>query len=93
MKETNIFIFEPFNWGFCGGAIVVIANTFDQAVHLAREACTDIDDEEEIIYDGLFSRDQKDMEEDYWDQWLLTGEFKVLDDKNPRVVVNNWNYS
>ena len=91
MKETGMYIFEPYNWGFCGGAIVVIANTFDQAVHLAKEDCTDADDEEQ--YDGVFLRDREDMKEDYWDQWLLTGEFKVLDDKDPRVIVNNWNYS
>lgn len=91
MKETTMYIFEPCNWAYCGGAIVVIADIFGQAVRLAKEACTDKDDEK--IYDGVFSRDREDMEEDYWDQWLLTGEFKVLDDKSPRVVVNNWNYS
>lgn len=91
MKETIMYIFEPCNWAYCGGAIVVIAENFDQAVYLAKEACTDKDDEE--TYDGIFSRDQKDMEENHWDQWLLTEEFKILDDKSPRVVVNNWNYS
>jgi hypothetical protein len=91
MKKTNMFIFEPCSWSHCGGAIAVIANTFDQAVHLAREACTDADDEEQ--YDGVFSRDRKDMKKDCCDQWLLTGEFRILNDKNPRVVVNNWNYS
>lgn len=90
MNETTIYIFEPCNWAYCGGAIAVIANTFDQAVRLAREACTDADDEEQ--YDGVFSRDRKDMKEDCCDQWLLTGEFRILNDKNPRVVVNNWNY-
>ena len=30
----KLFIFEPYNWAYCGGAIGIIANTFEDAVDL-----------------------------------------------------------
>ena len=93
VKKTNMFIFEPYNWSYCGGAIIVVADTFEKAVILAKESCENGDYEDDEEYEGIFSQEKDDFEKDSWDQWLLTEKFVVIDHREARVVVNNWNYS
>ena len=93
VKKTNMFIFEPYSWSHCGGAIVVIADTFKEAAILAKENCTtDYDRKNGEEYDGVFSSETSGLKEDESGQWVLTKKFEVVDNKKHRVVVNNWNY-
>ena len=94
VKKTNMFIFEPYNWPRCVGAIVVIADKFKEAAILARENCTtDYDRKNGEEYDGVFSGETSGLEDEKSGQWILTKKFEVIDNRKPRVVVNNWDYS
>ncbi len=94
IKITNLFVFEPFNWPRCAGAIVVIADKFKEAVILARDSCTtDIDRKNGDEYDGVFSQETSGLEHERRGQWLLTKKLQVIDNKKPRVISDNWNYN
>jgi len=86
-KKTNIYLFEPYDWAYCSGTIVVIAKTFKHAIILANKKYIRSSKEK-----GTFSKNKKDLEKDSCNQWLLTDSLEVLDDKKPRVVISNWNY-
>jgi hypothetical protein len=92
----KLFIFEPYNWDYCGGAIGVISDSFENAVDLIIETNRKLTAESDRIgyeYEKeFFSETPKNFKEDHWDQWLLTEAIKVPDEEKPRVVFDNWNY-
>jgi hypothetical protein len=86
----KLFIFEPYQWEYCGGTIVVIAENYDQAIDLLL----DIKDENGELEYGrdYFSTDPDDFTYG-WDQWLLSQEIELKDNLEPKVIVQNWNYA
>jgi hypothetical protein len=92
MKTTiKLFIFEPYDWAYCGGAVGIVAENFEQAVELAIEEFTD----DEGVCDDKFQKTTEGFEKDHWSQWLLSDELTIIEDgpPNPRVLFCNWNYS
>ena len=94
----NLYVFVPYEWDYCGGAIGVVASDFDEAVEIIkavkhRQPGTS---EERFPYKNhLFIKPEREYEylakEDSWEQWILEYECKTDDDKGPRVVFDNWN--
>ena len=95
MKATTtikLFIFEPYSWAYCGGAVGIVAENFEQAVELAIEEYTDPEDG---TCDDKFQRTTEGFQEDSWSQWLLSDELTIVEEgkPNPRVLFCNWNFA
>jgi len=100
----KLFIFEPYEWDYCGGAIGVISDTFENAVK-----CILLEDQKqarEQSKEGLynmssytnykkkhFAKTSEGFIKDHWDQWLLTNTFDLPEETEERVVFDNWNYA
>lgn len=91
--KTNmkLFIFEPYVWAYCGGAIGVVAMDFEEAVKLAKES----EKNDDGGYDGDFQKIAEKLKKDHWDQWLLSAELTIMEEgpPNPRVLFNNYNHA
>ena len=89
--KTNLYVFEPCEWEYCGGAILVIAKTFEQAIKLAAKS--EVMEGSEFF--GLFSKNEQELKErnGSCNQWLLTHKFQISDTGEPRVLVNNYNFA
>lgn len=87
----KLFIFEPYEWVYCGGAIGAIAETFDKAVNLIIESGREGGHERYKV--KFFQPTAEFFKEDSWDQWLLTCELTIIDDGPSRVIFDNWNYA
>ncbi len=85
----RVFIFEPCNWEYCGGALGVIANDFDEAVKLLRKEGK----ERSNNHMGNFSESREDYPDENSGQWLLTNTFDISDSEKPRVFLFNFNYA
>ena len=98
----KLFIFEPYKWNHCGGAIGVIARTFQEAVNAVIAT-----DKFEVWRDmrlgsGLamrsyrrhqFATDPSYFEKPRYHQWLLTHEVIVNGHDRIQVLFDNWNYA
>lgn len=85
----NLYIFEPYKWTYCGGAIGVVAEDFEKTVDLIIDNNQD-SDSYRVEY---FQRTPENFRDGMWDQWLLTHDILVNPDRRPGVLFNNWNYS
>lgn len=104
----KIFVFEPFEWNYCGGAIVVIAATEQRAHELiwthekqekdrSNAAMAELGDKVtpfSIETDGAMFAPYPKIKDRYMetDRWELTGEFPLLNLESERVVTFNYNY-
>lgn len=100
----KLFIFEPYEWGYCGGAIGVISDTFENAVKfiLLEDQKQAGEQAKEGLYDMSsyvnykkknFAKNTDTFKKDHWDQWLLTNTLDVPEETEERVVFDNWNYA
>lgn len=87
----NLYIFEPYKWPHCRGAIGVVAENFEKAVNLIINSKYNQDGDSFQI--EHFQRTPENLKEDMWDQWLLTHDIPVSPDRQPGVLFSNWNYS
>jgi hypothetical protein len=101
--NMNLYIFEPYDWDYCGGAIGIIADTFGQAVetiiaadkiqakHKAKE--WGLSDGSCRRYEPeYFQRSKEVFEDEGSDQWLLTHTIPLPATYIiPRVMFDNWN--
>jgi hypothetical protein len=104
--RMKLFIFEPYRWEYCGGAIGIVASTFSEAVnHIVAKAkweawitnkciphssANPIEPYYKHSYFGLTSSDFGDR---LWDNWILTNVFGLKFECNPFVAFDNWNYA
>lgn len=88
-KKRFLFVFEPYEWCYCGGAIGVIAETYDEAVELIVKSSSKYEKYER----KFFSKSEECFKKDHYDQWLLTDTIEVNSSEQSRIVFNNWNYS
>ena len=100
----NLYIFEPYDWSYCGGAIGIIAETFNKAVkiiveadkirakHNAKSSRLSVDSHR-MYRAGYFQRDKKVFKEDTSDQWLLTHRIPTSPGNLPEILFDNWNYA
>ena len=95
----KLFVFEPYKWDYCGGAIGVIAKDFKRAVKLIVESGENIkmDDDDDEVLDNpykpeYFSETKNKFKKESFNQWLLTKTIKVVD-YNEQVLFDNWNYA
>lgn len=88
----KLFIFEPYEWAYCGGAIGVIANGFKEAVDIIIKEDEKREEEDRIYSKKHFARTPNKFKNDHYDQWLLTHVLNVSEETS-RVVFDNWNYS
>jgi len=105
----KIFIFTPFQWSYCGGAIGAVAENYDEAVSILRaykekdplygvECPSGYISEHEYIYPygkALFIKpgEEDKAEVDETNQWILTYSAEVNDSHGPRIVLDNWNFA
>ena len=103
----NLYIFEPYEWAYCGGAIGVLADSYTKAVDLIVEKDKkhakdrfETESWHKLTINDLrsyrheyFSRTEDKFKKDHYDQWLLTVELPVASNGSPRVLFNNWNYA
>ena len=87
--KKNLYVFEPHAWKCSRGAMMIVAESFEQAVMFA---ITNGRDRTPVLYDGLFSRSRAELEKvgDKPDgKWLLTHELRLADDIGPGILVNS----
>jgi len=101
----NLYIFEPYEWEYCGGAIGIIARTFDEAAETIVEY--DRPQAEQMAKELGFSVDScRQYKSEYFrtnietfvkdgdNQWLLSHTIPLPDTYIiPRVMFNNWNFA
>ena len=103
----KLYIFEPYDWDYCGGAIGILANSFEEAIDLIVEEDKEnakrrieVGHFDNITIDGLrthrrshFAETEDKFGGNGYNQWLLTSELVVVDNGLPRILFNNWNYA
>jgi hypothetical protein len=89
----KLFIFEPYEWEYCGGALGVIAESYEQAIQLLLNIKDSNDDHE--FKSEFFAKNKTDAEKfnETIDKWLLTQEVELKCDLKPEVILNNWNWA
>jgi len=90
-NKKFLFIFEPYEWDYCGGVIGVIAGIYVDAINLIIDIKSD--DGVKRFKPEMFSKDKKCFKDSHYDQWLLTNTIEVNDSEQSRIVFNNWNYA
>ena len=90
----KIFLFRP-RWDYCGGGIVVIANTVEEAWALARQ---EEEKEKEIPGRSWKEYDREVRVLTNHDYIADVGTWQVVDsfdvsEKTPRVVLFDWNHA
>lgn len=89
----NVYVFEPYNWGYCGGAIVVVAETEQRAKELILTKQRAEHDDEYLPWNDSYAERFKQNEED-GNCWELTS---VIECYTPvqieRVICFNYNYA
>ena len=88
----KIFIFEPYNWDYCGGALVVIADSYEGAIELLMQIKNPYNNEPEFGEHTFYKTEVKDLKERSY-QWILSVEFELKGEHKPKVIINNWNYA
>lgn len=100
----KLYIFEPYEWSHCGGAIGVIAETFDKAVKMiivddktqakqeAQNGKLSADDYR-TYRSKYFQRNLNVFKKSHYDQWLLTHKIQLTTSEQPRILFDNWNYA
>jgi len=93
--EMTLFIFEPAEfWGYCGGAIGVVAGTFARAVELLREVEDPYDGERMYDSSTFHETTPRERPDASWDHWVLTHELILRDEyEEEEVLFHNWNYA
>jgi len=90
-NKLFLFIFEPYEWDYCGGAIGAIAGTYVDAVNLITNIKST--DGVKRFKSKMFSKDKRYFKKDHYDQWLLTNTIEIVGPEQSRIVFNNWNYA
>jgi len=97
----ELFVFEPHEWVCCGGAIGVIASSFEEAVNLIieedKKRCSNCEwfSVDRLYYKKYFAKTPTKFRKDSVDQWLLTSTTKISSKSNiksPVILFDNWNY-
>lgn len=92
----KIWLFEPYMWDYCGGAVVVIAETFEDAVALIRKGNEEIGDYEKdaLFFDSIQNAVPHGKKSNWEHPWLLTGSWELADTQiKGRLVTINYNYA
>jgi hypothetical protein len=89
---------------YCGGAIGVVAESFEAAVKIivandiikakqeAKQSGEGAPDYRRY-YPKYFSKDGAGFKKDNDDQWLLTHELDLAGSPPPAILFDNWNYA
>ena len=96
----KLFVFLPYEWAYCGGAIGITAETFEDAVDFIvekdRKRCAKIG---RSGYKPIrnykkeyFAKSSDSFKKDRSDQWLLTNVFDIPKEKETRIAFDDWNY-
>ncbi len=88
----KLYIFEPYKFDWCGGAIVVVAEDFEQAVDFIMEIKNRHG--RGLKYDRsrlLKNKDNYSWDKSVYNQWVLTHELELAEPHDPGVIVENWN--
>lgn len=105
----KLFVFVPYEWSYCGGALGVVAGNYDEAISILRDYCepnslygvtcaSGYIEKNKFDYPyakALFIRqEEKDQaEHDESGQWILEYSVEVDDSNSARIVFDNWNFS
>ena len=85
----KIYIFKPSkSWLYCGGAIVILANSFRSAKDFLILDDDSRAKKEPVVYKTEDENTHQDTED-----WILDSEFEVVGEDTERVVLNNWNWA
>ncbi len=97
----KLFIFEPYEWAYCGGVIGIISNTFENAVGFIaeedRKRVAEAEAKGKKAYRNYkkeyFAKTPNNFKKDHCDQWLLTHTFELSEEEETRIAFDNWNYA
>jgi len=86
----NIYIFVPYNWAYCDGAIAVVAHSPEEAISTIRKNSERKDYDNHVFY----LEKPQPSEDDCYNKWFLAFEAPLVNIyTHPMVVVDDWNYS
>jgi hypothetical protein len=87
----KIFVFSPYDWHYCGGALVVVAEDYDAAIALLRAS------NEYDVWDACFASCKAEAksygEASGWKGSWLLGYSAPVEDTTARVVLVDYNYA
>jgi len=97
VKDRHLFIFKPHGWLYYGGAIGVIADTFDSAVELIiNTGLTSVPSSKRHKYRATsrtqFFRSLNSVNGDVDNKWVLTYELTINGTGPEMILFDNWNY-
>lgn len=92
----NLYIFEPYKWPYCGGAIVVLHWSLQQAIELIHKQHPNEKDPicetpKEIETVKIRYGDGSENVQGYG--WLLSEVLQVSQTETPRIVAFNYQYA
>jgi hypothetical protein len=81
MKKA--FIFKPSeNWRYCGGGMVILADTFEEAKEIGKV------EELQNLY-----RNEKDIDSgNLWNNWVLVSELNCSEESESKIVLSDYNW-
>jgi len=97
---VDLFMFVPYEWPYCGGAIGILSDTFENAVNFIvkkdRERCVKAKALGHVAMRSYkreyFAKSADNFKKDHWNQWLLISIFNVPKEKKTKIAFDNWNY-
>ncbi len=100
----KIWIFEPYSWDYCGGALVIVAESVAQCQELMN-AAAEAENAASIKqspppkgttrkpdYQTLHEHEPSKKTRIICNHWLLTHTLETTETE-ARILVENWNYS
>lgn len=98
IKNRFLFIFEPYEWFYYGGAIGVIAETFDNAVDTILEGAllrskNGYNSYRAYSREQFFtSRNSASVNTKFKHKWVVTHKLITIKSGPAMILFDNWNY-
>jgi len=90
-ERKFLFVFEPYLWAYCGGAIGVIARTPTEAKETVITKSGDGDYYKRKNF--YLKKSHKRFKSNQSGKWLLKRTIEVKSSEQTRIVFDNWNYA
>ena len=99
IKNRFLFIFEPYEWFYYGGAIGVIAETFDSAVDVILEGAVlrskggGYNSYKTYSREQFFaSKNSASVDIKFKHKWVVTHKLITIRSGPAMILFDNWNY-
>ena len=86
--SKQLFIFRPHkDWEYCGGALVICANSFEGCQQLVNSF---VEENEMRFQEFILVRNDSDSKQGV-DCWVLERVYLVANNYKEEIVLHNWN--